>query len=161
MPATKFVIRNVEAVQNYIRSLPRGVVKIGLAAIAEYILGDSGHGLRHDDPYKYVSRQSAYGKTFSSDKQRRWFWANGGPDMIGKPRTGDTARAWYKKETNSGYGYTLQNDTAAAYYTRSDYGQAAQPAMVGWRKTSKVVEDNIKGAIRHAIAEVRKFLKNG
>jgi len=156
---TKFVMRNVEKVQAYLKEVPHGSVKAVLAAFQEYFIGTDRHGLRHPPPYKYVSRAKAYGSTFKSEKQRRWFWANGGPEMIGNNRTGNTENGWYGKETNGGYGITLSNDAPGAYYTMSDQGQAAQPALVGWRKISKVVADNMAGALRHARAAVNAFLK--
>jgi hypothetical protein len=74
-------------------------------------------------------------------------------------RTGNTSAAWEMQEKNNGYAYSLVNNTAGAYYTRDDSGQARQPALVGWRKVSKVVADNMRGAIRHALAEVKKWIK--
>lgn len=156
---TTFRVRNLEKVQKYLLSLPRGVVRVALAALSEYLLGNEQHGLKHSDPYKYVSRKSAYGVTFFTEKQRRWFWANGGPDMIGNNRTGESSKAWRAEPRNDGYRYTLINETRAAYYTRNDYGQARQPAKVGWRKVSQVVKDNLAGAFRHAMAAVNKYLK--
>lgn len=155
-----FNVRGVEQVQTYLKSLPRGVMRTALKAIAEYIVGDDSHGLKHNEVYKYVSRISAYGVSFFSDAQRRWYWANGGPAMIGNNRTGASSEAWTYKEVNGGYGYKLQNPTEGAYWTRSD-AQAAQPAKVGWRKVMAVVEDNIKGALRHANARVGEFLRSG
>lgn len=153
----KFIPRNIQAVQDFIRTVPYGGVKVALRAFTEYIVGDESHGLRHADPYKYVTRKSAYGVTFFTEKQRRRFWANGGPDMIGNNRTGQSTQAWQLKETNGGYGYTVSNNTAGAYFTRGDDSQARQPAKVGWRTISKVTADNYLGAIRHAIAEVKRY----
>lgn len=154
----KFKIRNVEAVQSFLRSVPRGALRVALEAFTEYIVGNESHGLKHNDPYKYVTRKSAYGVSFFTDKQRRWFWANGGPDMIGKPRTGKTSEAWRAVPSAGGYQFKITNDTAGAYHIRDDAGQARQPAKVGWRKVSKVLADNYLGGIRAAVAAVRKHL---
>jgi hypothetical protein len=59
---------------------------------------------------------------------------------------------------NNGYNYKIVNDTAGAYHTRDDAGQARQPAKVGWRKVSQVVADNYLGAVRHAVAAVKRYL---
>ncbi len=154
----KFVVRGVEEVQAFIKKVPYGAVKIALNAIGEYFLGNDIHGLRHYEPYKYVSRKRAYGQTFQSDKQRRWFWANGGPDMIGNNRTGATASAWQMKETNSGYGITLENKSEGAKWIWSDK-QARQPAMVGHRTAREKIASNMAGAMRHARAAVSAYLK--
>jgi hypothetical protein len=74
----KIVARGIKEFQDYLkRAVPRGAVKVALAALGEYLIGTPGKALRHYDPYKYVSRKRAYGQTFQSEKQRRWFWANG------------------------------------------------------------------------------------
>ena len=155
---TGFNIRGIEEIQAFFRKLPRGSLRAGMRAFGEYILGNERHGLRHSEPYKYVSRKSAYGITFFTEKQRRWFWANGGPDMIGNNRTGVSAQAWTLVEKNNGYKISLQNQTRAAFYTRDDKGQARQPAKVGWRKTSAVVAANTAGAMRAANAAVKKWI---
>ena len=153
----KFIPRKFEQVSAYLKALPRGTIKVAMAAIGEWFIGTDRRGLRHTPGYKYVSRARA-GYRPMSDKMRRWFWANGGPDMIGNNRTGATSNGWFKKVTGGGYGITIGNKAPGAYYTMSDEGQARQPAAVGWRKISVVVQSNMAGAIRHANAAVRAFL---
>jgi hypothetical protein len=154
----KIQIRGVEKLQEYLRSVPRGTVKVALQAFSEYFLGTDAHGLRHMEPYRYVSRKKAYGQTFKSDKQRRWFWANGGPDMIGNNRTGASASAWTSRETNGGYGVTFSNPSEGAHWIWSDQ-QAAQPRLVGHRTAMSKIASNMAGAMRHASAAVSAFLK--
>jgi hypothetical protein len=131
---------------------------VAIEAFTIYVVGNDRHGLKHYEPYKYVTRAKAYGQTFKSDKQRRWFWANGGPAMIGNNRTGMTAKNWGYNITKGGYGATITNPTEGAYYTRSDKGQARQPALVGWRKSLAVIKANMAGAIRSAQAAVNRYL---
>jgi hypothetical protein len=159
----KFRIRGVEAVQAFLRAVPRGAVKVALQAFSEYILGNDQHGLRHNEPYKYVTRKAAYGVTFFTEKQRKWFfWAlnTGQIDPGSGKRTGETSKAWKAEPRNDGYRYTLTNNTPGGYYTRDDYGQARQPAKVGWRKVSAVLTANYAGAIRAAVAAVKKYLQS-
>ncbi len=156
-----FRIRNVKAVQSFLRSVPRGALKVALEAFTEYIVGNDAHGLKHNDPYKYVKRKVAYGVTFFTDKQRRWFfWAlnTGRIDPGSGTRTGKTSEAWKAVPSGNGYQYKITNNTAGGYYTRDNAGQARQPAKVGWRKVSQVVADNYLGAIRAAVAAVKKHL---
>jgi len=158
-----FRIRNVKAVQDFIKSVPRGAVRVALKAFSEYILGNDQHGLRHNEPYKYVTRKSAYGVSFFTEKQRRWFfWAlnTGQIDPGSGKRTGETSRAWKAEPRNDGYRYTMTNNTPGGYYTRDDYGQARQPAKVGWRKVSAVLTANYAGAIRAAVAAVKAYLQS-
>jgi hypothetical protein len=153
-------VRGIEKIESFLQSLPRGVVKVGLEAIGEWFVGSDNRGLRHYPGYKYVSRARAGYRPMSA-KMRRWFWANGGPDMIGNNRTGATKAGWRAVPGNNGYRMSLQNSAPGAYYTMSDKGQAAQPAAVGWRKVSEVVSTNIAGAMRHAVAAINALLKSG
>ena len=156
-----FKIRNIAAVQSFLRSVPRGVLKVVLEAFTEYIVGNDAHGLKHNDPYKYVIRKFAYGVSFFTDKQRRWFfWAlrTGQIDPGSGTRTGKTSEAWKAVSSAGGYQYKITNDTAGGYYTRDDKGQARQLAKVGWRKVSKVLADNYLGAIRAVVAAVKRYL---
>jgi len=163
---TSFRVRSTKKIQDFLRSLPYGTRKIGLAAIAEYLLGNDRHGLRHDEPQKYVSRKQA-GYTTSA-KQMRFFFATGileripggGIKLNHYKRTGETANAWVSREINRGYGIVLENEKKGAYYTRDNFGQTRQHEMAGRRKASKVVADNLKGAIRHAKAEVGKWMRS-
>jgi hypothetical protein len=158
----KINVRGIDKVQAYLKELPRGVVKVALAAIAEYILGDGLRGLKKYPPYKHVTRRKAYGRTFKSDKQRRYVMAAIADGRIapGYPhRTGRTQRGYVANVTNGGYGIRITNSEAGAYYTASDTGQARLNALVGWRKVSEIVQANINGAIRHANAKVREYLK--
>jgi len=157
----KFRIRNVEAVQSFFRAIPRGAVKVALEAFTDYIIGDESHGLRHADPYKFVTRKSAYGFSFFTVKQRRWFfWAlkTGKIDPGSGKRTGESTAAWKAVPRNDGYRFTVQNNTAGGYWTRHDKKQARQLGKVGWRKIMTVLADNYKGGIRHAVAAVKKYL---
>ena len=158
----KFRIRNVEAVQSFLRAIPRGAVKVALEAFTDYIIGDESHGLRHADPYKFVTRKSAYGFSFFTDKQRRWFfWAlkTGKIDPGSGKRTGESTAAWKAVPRNDGYRFTVQNNTAGGYWTRHDKKQARQLGKVGWRKIMTVLADNYKGGIRHAVAAVKVYLQ--
>ena len=60
----KSSVRNVKRVQDFLKSLPRGVRIAAMRAIAEYIIGDDSRGLKHypmrvqhdkDNPYQNVN----------------------------------------------------------------------------------------------------------
>jgi len=172
----RFSIRGIDKVKAYLASVPRGTMRVALDAIARWLIGDSQGGLMHPEPYKYASRAKAYGYTGAKFKNgarvpagyfsaKQFFYVaaitHGFTDR-GSKRTSESSDAWTYKptETNKGYSYRLINDTPGAYYTRDDYGQAQQPANVGWLKVSKVVAKNIAGALRAAIAAVNAHLKS-
>lgn len=163
----KMSIRGVEEINAFIKTVPRGTVKIGLRAIATYIIGTAQHGLRHDEPQKYVSRKKAGYKT--SAKQWAYLFASGilESDRRGNvtvnhyKRTGETAAAWKAVETKGGYGQSLQNPKIGAHYTRDDQGQTRQHALAGRRKVSAVIAANLAGALRSAQARVNEWLRKG
>jgi hypothetical protein len=159
----KFRVSGIEKVSAYIKSLPRGVKIVAMRALAEYLLGNQNRGLRHEPPYKIVSRQSAYGQTFFTEKQRRWFFANlaeGNIHPWQDNRTHDIANGWTVKETDSSWTHvTISNDAPGAEWVVG-LKQARQPAKVGWRTWSKTVADNLAGALRSAGAAVNDYLKS-
>lgn len=159
-----FKIRNLEKVKKYLDSLPRGVTFVALEAISKWLVGDSQSGLRHSEPYKFVTRKSAYGFSFFTDRQRRWFfWALGaGKINPGQNnRTGKSTEAWTytPQEKGKNYSFRLVNDTAGGYWTRSDKYQARQLGKVGWWKIAKVVAKNLPSAIKAARAAVKGYLQ--
>lgn len=157
-------IRKLEPVINWLKKLPKGTVKVALPAIAEYLIGDGRHGLKRYPPYKYVSRKRAYGKTFVSDKQRRYVMAmirEGKIDPGYPHRTGKTQRAYHMVVSNNGYRVAIRAKGKGPYYTRDNEGQARLNLLAGWRKSADVISTNMKGAMRHAWAKVRAYLKKG
>ena len=158
----KIEVRGIEQLNAFLRDLPRGAVKIGLPALAEWIVGNGQRGLKRYSPYKHVAYRSAYGG-FKSEKQRRYVMAaikDGRIDPGVPHRTGRTQRGYEVHITNGGYTAKITNDEPGAYWTRHDTGQARLNAMAGWRKMSDVVRTNIAGAVRHAQAKVNAWLKS-
>jgi len=158
----KIQVRGVEALQAFLKSVPRGTMKTAIEAAAVYFIGDDGHGLKHLAPYKYVTRKSAYGFSFFTDKQRRWFfWAlkSGRINPGSGERSGATADGWKYKLLAGGYQARLENATQGAKYVQGDKTQARQPKKVGHRKTSAVISTNTQGAIRASNQAVQRWLR--
>lgn len=159
-------MRSLDPVNKYLKTVPFGALKVGLKAFVEYILGNSSHGLRHDEPQKYVSRKAA-GYTTSA-AQMRFFFATGILERTGDggiklnryTRSGETAAAWKASEKNNGYAYTLSNEKEGAYWKRSEDGQTGQHELAGARKVSEVIRDNQKGAERSSNAAIKKYIGN-
>lgn len=159
-----FNLRGLPKLEAFLKSVPRGATKTALEAFTKYILGDSRHGLRHDEPQKYVSRAKA-GYT-TSPAQIRYFFAvgilqkdgAGGVKLNHYKRTGETAKAWNYKVVGD-YKYKLVNAKPGAYWTRGVPGQTRQHKLAGRRDVLKVIADNLAGAIRSARAAVNRFIK--
>lgn len=164
----KFVLRNDKNIKKALRDITKGALKTAIVALVEYIIGDERHGLKHDDPYKFVSRKRAYGKVsdapagyFSWEQFRYVAWITEGFTKFGrKNNPTNSSQSWGYTLTKGGYGATLTNDAPSTKWIRGEKTQARQPALAGWRKVSKVVADNIKGAMRHVGAEVNKYIRS-
>lgn len=154
----KFRAVGIEEIVEFVKSVPRGAKITAMRAFVTYVIGDSNYGLKHEPAYKYVTRKSAYGQTFQSEKQRRWFWANGGPDMIGNNRTGAISNGWAFTETNSDWSrVNVTNNAPGVGWVMGD-SQAAQPAKVGWRKYMDVIQSNMAGGLQAAQRAVNDWL---
>ena len=157
----KFSVRGVEKLQAFFKKLPAEARKIAAPAVATYLIGDDAHGLKHYVGYRYVSRKSAYGQTFSSDKQRRYVMAKirEGEITPGSPRrTNALKRGWAYKLQGGGYGASIYNPVPYAGYVMGDATQARQPAKVGWRTMMAVVNTNINGAIKAAERKIQEWI---
>ncbi len=161
MTNIKYVLRGNDEFQAYLKSLPRGVTRVALQAGAKYMLGDSSHGLKHYEPYKYVTPFKSYSPNKEkAAAQRRWIFAH--LDQIGQNnRTNATVDAWSFKDTNNGYGVTFENPSEGAKWLWSDSKQTRQNAAVGHRTLSEKVSSNIAGTIRAAQQAVNRFIKGG
>lgn len=156
----KHRVRGVKEFQDYLkRTVPRGAVKVALAALADWMVGAEDRALRHYEPYKYVHPFRSYSADpKKAARQRGWIFTH--LDQIGQNnRTNKTANAWSFKETNNGYGITLENPEEGAKWLWKK--QTRQNAAVGHRTLNEKVQSNIAGAIRHAKAAVGAFLKQG
>ena len=161
----RFDITGVQEVKVYIDKVASGVSHIAVNAVAKLFKIE----LQKDQEYKYASRKGAYGKVSSdgapdgyfSWKQFRYVaWLTHGFTDRGSKRTGKSSNAWSYKDISAGTttGY-IMNPSTGAYYTRSDYGQARQPANVGWKKVSVIIAENIAEAGRAAIKAISDFLR--
>jgi len=152
-------VRGIEKLQAFFKSIPVELRKLAVKTGSEYLVGDDTHGLKHMVPYKYVSRASAYGETFKSDKQRRYVMAKikSGEITPGvENRTGSVSAGWGYKLQGAGYGSTISNSAPGAQWVYGDDSQAKQLGMVGHRKMSEVIKTNIDGAmlaVRKAISD--------
>ena len=155
-------VKNLDKWQKIMRDLPPKVVRAGMKAFAEWIIGTPERGLKGYQPYKYITRAKAYGQTFVSDRQRRYVMARireGSIDPGVPHRTGQTQRGWYARPSNAGYKYNIGNDAPGAYYTRHETGQARLNALAGWKKAGEIIRKELPGALRAARAAVKAILK--
>lgn len=156
----KVNLTNHKSVVAFIKSLPVTFRKVGMMAITEYIIGDETHGLKKEPGYKYVTRKSAYGVTFFTEKQRRWFWANGGPAMIGNNRTHQLRDDWDFTDAGNWKSVRIFNETPGGEWVMGDQ-QARQPAKVGWRTATSISLSQLPAAIKFAQGRVDAMVNAG
>ena len=150
-------VKNQQQVLSFLERVKRGAKGVVARAFAEYIIGDKSRGLKHDEPYRYVSRKGAYGVAFFSDKQRRKFFAGLKDGSIQVPylRTGEQSDGWHVEGMSTNV--RIVNNVESVGWTR---GQTALHAKMGRRTVAQVVADNMRGAIRHAQAEFNKWINS-
>jgi hypothetical protein len=148
--------------EGFIKSLPRGVKVVAMRAIGTYLIGDGKHGLKHYPPYKFITRRKAYGKSFESLKQQRWFFAAKAEGKIlpGYPRrTGKIQRGWEFNESGSDWRrVNITNEAEGVGWVMGD-NQARLNALADWRKAVIVITSNMRGAIRAGQQAVNRWLK--
>lgn len=135
---------------------PKEVGDAGADAIADYII----KVYRNYPPYKYVSRKRAYGRTFQSSRQRRYFfWAlQQGIIRIGNYRTQRLRKGW--KQVGEGQNSIIANEVPySGYVMGSITQQANQPFLVGWKQFDTVYSDNQEKIDKVLFGAVKKQIK--
>lgn len=128
----KISIRGIEQIAAYIKSLPNGVKKVALEAVAEYMLGDDSHGYKHYPPLSTQAYLQHVPPSYT--------------------RTNNLKEGW-EVVLNDPYKPKITNAVSYAQYV-------PRWKKYGWRDWLQVATDNMKGAMRHANAVVRDFLKS-
>lgn len=145
-----------ERIARILARLPQEVGDAGADAVAEYVI----KVYKHYPPYRYVPRERAYGRTFQSAKQRRYFfWAlHKGIIKIGNHRTQKLRNAWV--QVGSGQNSIIANETPYAAYVMGDFVQQAnQPMMVGWRQYDLVFDDHKDKIDKVLFGSTKKAIK--
>ena len=154
----RYEVRGLDELEAFLKRMPHGTRGVAAESSTEYILGDDRHGAKHYPPYKRVTRKRAYGKTFQSDRQRRWFFANlnDGSLKIPYTRTNKLRDNW--EIIGSKYNPVIRNRLSYAKHVVGDGTQSKMSKLIGWRTLSQIVDDNVRGAMRAANAAVQKWI---
>jgi hypothetical protein len=115
--------------------------------------------VKQEPPYSGgVTRKQAYGVSFFSDKQRRWFFANVDSLDIPYNRTHQTSEGW--AIINNGGNRILENRTPNAWRVYG-YQQPRILGIIGWKKLRDIMQANkptiskvIKTAVKMAINRI-------
>lgn len=112
----------------------------------------------YDQPRR-VTRRAAYGRSFQSDRQRRWFfWAlDAGYIRVPYNRTFAMRRGW--RIEGSGSSTRVVNDTEAAKYSMGDETQARLNKLVGWTTAGWRVKNPGPTVMRAATNAVKQVIR--
>ena len=111
---------------------------------------------------RYVSRRAAYGVTFFSARQRRWFFAalRSGELQIPYGRTGRLRDGW-RIEERSTKEVGLVNEVAYAPYVMGAGTQSRHERAVGWQTVQDIIDGHRGHIGRVGLAAIRKVLGGG
>lgn len=129
---------NFKEIEAKLNALPIEAAHAAMGDIEDYLL----NVMRSDQPPpNYVTRKAAYGQTFQSDKQRRWFFATHEMPYQKYRRTQALSKGWHIVDRGlTGY---LVNYTKGASYVVGERNQSRHEALVGWKKASQQIADRI------------------
>ena len=134
-------------------------VKVGLRAAAFYFKGQ----LDNYPPQVHISRKQAFGETFSSDIQRKAFFAmlDSGEITVPYKRrgAGGLAGKFSVNERDGGLAQEIANNASYARYVIDDRRQSRMMRLIGW-KTIRDVWLAERDAVRRIILDhVRRSVK--
>jgi hypothetical protein len=156
-----FQLRYVPSnLREVISDAPRHLRGVVTEEAAKYLIGDARRGLKHYDPYRYVTRAAAYGVSFFSLAQQRYVMAMIAQGLITPgtaQRSGATAAGW--TILYAGVHTRIINITRGAYYTRDDMGQSRHEQMVGHKKVREVIASNERGMEQAVDRTVQQWLR--
>ena len=152
----KISVRNIDKVNIFFKAVARFMPRAATKPFAEYIIGDSNHGLSHDDPYQQTTRAKVYGRQWESDKQRRFVMGaiQRGEIILGQRKYSPTRASSGYKLHEQRDGYAIINTQPGAFWSRV---WAKWPR---WRHYNEVVRSNMRGAILHTVKEMNRWLRS-
>ena len=148
-------ITGLPELQAYLKRLPPAVADAVVDAVSKLAIDI----FQSEQPSKkYVTRKAAYGQSFQSDKQRRWFFAalNKGAIQVPYNRTQAMRRAW--KQIGAGAKSIVANEAEGVEFVMGDGTQSRHEALVGWKTVSKMIKEHTPRIERVAIAAAQKAI---
>jgi len=137
-----------------LRALPDEMQNAVIEDVNEYAL----NVLRTYPSQRYISRKAAYGTTFFTDKQRRFFFAALKDGSINVPykRTQGLRRGW--RVEGQGPTSFLVNETPYADLIMGE-GQSRHAEKIGWKKAINLIEERMERILRIAQSGVARAIR--
>lgn len=144
---------DVEIARKLLRLASPETISRANRKIAEYIRNQA----QKYPQQRSITRKQAYGQSFQSDKQRRWFFAalRAGQIRIPYQRTGTLLRGWKIMPFGS-QDFLVINETDYAGYVMGT-PQARMMRLIGWKTLEGIVDKTaMDEAIRIMSEEIRQ-----
>ena len=150
-----FEVQGLAELQAKLAKLPKEAQDAMIDEVNAYML----NVMRAYAPYKSVTRRQAYGETFFSDKQRRFFFAalNDGRIQVPYRRTQTLSRGW--RVLDKGASSMLYNEVSYAKYVQDTEQQARLQTAIGWKGYQELLKERMAKILQVADAGVKKALK--
>ena len=141
--------------QRIITNWPQEAKDAASRAAAEYLV----ERFKAQPSQKYVTRRRAYGVTFFSEKQRKWFFAalRSGEISVPYNRTQGMRNSW--QIIGRGEDIIIANETQAAVYTMGDDTQSRHEKLVGWKTVGQHLKEGSGKLQKRMQAAGEKALK--
>jgi hypothetical protein len=149
-----FHARGFEELDQLFKDTPRHLRGVVAEAASDDLIGTPQRGLKRYPPYKKVTRQSAFGRTFQSVRQQRYVMANIASGRIepGFPhRRGAYQRSW--KRTGAGVGSHIEGQPPHENWPNP------LAKKVGWREPIDIIMSNLAHAAQAAERKVAAWFK--
>jgi hypothetical protein len=139
----RYDARKLAAIQKMLNELPHGAMSVAVPAINDYLMGEG---------------KSGGGTAYHGLKHYPAFRAHPGGQQF-PMRTGNLQRGWQTTKS-APYRQTIFNRVPYAKWIHGDDTQTWRAAYGNWRTISKIVTDNIKGAMLSAKQAVARWIKS-
>ena len=148
-------VDGIPAIQARLKTLLPALADAGTDSANVYML----NVLRTYPKPKFVTRKSAYGVTFFTARQRRWFFAALGDGRLHIPyrRTQGIRNNW--RVEGEGRQSFIANDAPGVEYVMDDKLQSRHEKKVGWIKVGDILRERNDKIVSAFDAGVKKEMK--
>lgn len=150
-------ITGIDEIKTKLAKMPAAVADAGVEEANDYLRGV----LQKYPPSKYVTRKAAYGFSFFTARQRRWFfWAlKNGVIEVPYRRTNRLSNAW--ELLGRGRNQIIVNEAPGAQFVQGHWRgqQSRHENKVGWKGINVVIEERMKQILNAFTLGAGKALK--
>ena len=149
-------VTGIEEVQKQLKRLGPDIQDAVVMGVSQYLIKQFQI---YPPPNHRITRKKAYGKTFFTNRQRRWFFWALHNHLIRVPyrRTQGLRKAW--QIIGKGKDAIVVNETQAAVFTMGDTTRARFSKLVGWRTMEEIIDLRMKQISKEALVSANQAIK--